>query len=437
MRRAAIRPTLRPGGASRDVVDGLFFLDDRDPPKGWSTAFIAIPLTCGYNLFYTGTTTTVFPITTQGQTIVTWTFTDAAGNSVTQTQVVNVNDAVAPVWDNPGFFTTTVNKECDDDTSPAAVGTPTATDNCGTATVAHSDVIVSGGCPGQYTIQRTWTATDAENNVRTDVQTIYVSDNTKPILICRDTTVANPDEIYPPSLLYGLSYSDNCAISNVYLQEEYYTFDESGGAGFCPLTVVRRYVVYDLCGNVSLPCEQTITVASPGSCELCQDTVPYKLVDLNNAPDSTWSWEGPEVPKREGQCCLSEDPNPAWGCISFNVYLDEDAVGLLMDVEKPAPSGVEYYRIDCGDYIPLGEIICLAGGRFYTLTFCKPGDDRPNYIIQSIAGAITADSMTTRADINCFGQVHVTGLDPATIDWSVSYPPGADYLLQYFCILQL
>ena len=38
----------------------------------------------------TGTTTTTFPITSPGTTVVTWTYTDAAGNSSTQTQNLKI-----------------------------------------------------------------------------------------------------------------------------------------------------------------------------------------------------------------------------------------------------------------------------------------------------------------------------------------------------------
>jgi gliding motility-associated-like protein len=45
----------------------------------------------------TGTTTTAFPITVQGITVVTWTFTDSSGNVSTQTQNVILEDVTAPI----------------------------------------------------------------------------------------------------------------------------------------------------------------------------------------------------------------------------------------------------------------------------------------------------------------------------------------------------
>ncbi|MBW4971978.1 hypothetical protein KZY98_16085, partial [Croceibacter atlanticus] len=56
----------------------------------------------------TGTTTTPFPITSS--TIVTWTYTDANGNSSTQDQDVVINDTTAPVADNVPL--PTVTEEC-------------------------------------------------------------------------------------------------------------------------------------------------------------------------------------------------------------------------------------------------------------------------------------------------------------------------------------
>ena len=47
-----------------------------------------------------GTTTTTFPISTQGTTVITWTFTDAVGNSSTQTQNVIIRDVTPPTADN-------------------------------------------------------------------------------------------------------------------------------------------------------------------------------------------------------------------------------------------------------------------------------------------------------------------------------------------------
>ena len=65
----------------------------------------------------TGTTTTSFPVTTQGTTVVTWTFNDGNGNTSTQTQNIVIDDTTAPV------FTTApadVTVECDESSDPSS-----------------------------------------------------------------------------------------------------------------------------------------------------------------------------------------------------------------------------------------------------------------------------------------------------------------------------
>ena len=72
----------------------------------------------------TGTTTTTFPITTQGTTVVTWIYDDGNGNTSTQTQNVIIDDVTAPVADTAPLADVTA--EC----SVASLTPPTATDNC-------------------------------------------------------------------------------------------------------------------------------------------------------------------------------------------------------------------------------------------------------------------------------------------------------------------
>jgi hypothetical protein len=134
---------------------------------------------------------------------------------------------------------------------------------------------------------------------------------------------------------------------------------------------------------------------------------------------------------RNGICCFAEGPPPP-RCVSFNVYLDPDAVGLIFTIPTGAvPGGALYYHIDCGPAHKVGEVLCLSGGRFYTLTFCEPGNNPNTYSIQSISGAVTTEDIVTRADENCIKSIAVTGLDPNTVTWTVKYPAGADTLLDY------
>lgn len=102
----------------------------------------------------------------------TFSATDECGNSSTCVQVIVVNDIIPPQITCPLDATISNN----DDTQPANTGTPTATDNCeGTPEVTFDDFTIAGECPGDYTIQRTWTATDSCNNSATCIQIIDVT----------------------------------------------------------------------------------------------------------------------------------------------------------------------------------------------------------------------------------------------------------------------
>ena len=124
-----------------------------------------------------GETSTVFPITSQGTTVVTWVYTDDNGNTTTQTQNVIINDTTAPVFtDTPSDVTV----ECDASTEPSATGTAVASDNCDDdVTVTYADTTVAG-TGNNSVITRVWTATDDNSNSATYTQTITVVDTTAP-----------------------------------------------------------------------------------------------------------------------------------------------------------------------------------------------------------------------------------------------------------------
>ncbi len=87
---------------------------------------------------------------------------------------VRVEDRVKPVITCPPL----AKVFCGDDTSPAALGFATATDNCDTnVKVKYKDRIIPGTCPAErfdHVIERTWTAIDDDCNFAKCVQIIDV-----------------------------------------------------------------------------------------------------------------------------------------------------------------------------------------------------------------------------------------------------------------------
>nr|WP_320023638.1 HYR domain-containing protein [uncultured Draconibacterium sp.] len=377
----------------------------------------------------TGTPSVSFPYTTTGTTTVTWTFTDDCGNTSTSNQVVTIIDNTSPTWD---YFPPNVSYiEYGGDTTVATNGIATATDNCVTPTVTYRDSLKQGNCQGNYTIYRIWTANDTSSysSPTRRIQTLSVLDTSDPILNCSSFTVASPDDIPISDEFVGIDATDNSGVVDtiLVLSEEY--FGLGNGAGFCPDSVVRVYEAYDECGNTT-QCTQTIRVSDVSTCEVCQDEVPFEFADLSGAPDSLWF---SEEKRREGICCsVTQDPGEGPPrCVSFNVYLDENAVGIIFDIYSGAePPGALFYQIDCGPEIPVGEVVCLSGGRTHTVTFCKPGSNKNIYSIQSIQGAVTTEDVIARSDETCTDTISVSGLESATAIWSV-VSPNDQTLLRY------
>jgi hypothetical protein len=404
------------------------------PPKTWDN--------CATDSII-GNTTTIFPYSTKGVTTIVWTFIDASGNITSANQIVTINDTQSPTWVT--LPQQNIPIECGDNVKmdnagvpiPAINGIPTATDNCALKTVTYADVrVYLANCPVNYSIQRTWTAEDVSGNKATWLQTFTIQDNISPVLLCADQFNVDATKVPAYDKYVGLTATDNCTPpgSFIYelLEEQYFGLDQV--AGFCPDSLKRTYIVRDLCGNVSEECVQTWHFIDNPDCEACiddpsttEDNVPFFGVIFDDPDDS---WLSPNV-VRNGICCFAEGPPPP-RCISFNVYLHKDAVGLIFTIPTGAvPGGALYYHIDCGPAKKVGEVVCLAGGRFYTLTFCEPGNNPNTYAIQSISGAVTTEDITTRADENCIKQIDVTGLVPGTISWTVKYPAGADTLTKY------
>jgi len=120
----------------------------------------------------TGTHNATLPITTQGTTIVTWTYDDGDGNVSTQNQNVIIDDITPPTASNP--LPATVQCQTDVPLPDVTVVTDEA-DNCGVPVVAFvSDVTDGGTCP--EIITRTYSVTDVGNNVIYVNQLITVND---------------------------------------------------------------------------------------------------------------------------------------------------------------------------------------------------------------------------------------------------------------------
>ncbi len=203
----------------------------------------------------------------------TWTARDACGNTASRTQRITVVDQTPPT-----LVGVPADQEapCDAIPPPPAV---TATDACDPAPVVtfsqttsatHAAAESAGGprrfpgtrgspsvpaahCPDEYTIIRTWTATDACGNQASRTQTITVVDRVAPTLtgVPPDTTV--PCTSVPPPA--AVTAVDACDPDPVVV------FGEVRVDGPCPGTysLRRTWTATDRCGNAS-SARQTVQV---------------------------------------------------------------------------------------------------------------------------------------------------------------------------------
>ena len=216
-----------------------------------------------------------FPVTTQGSTLLTWTYTDRSGNISTQTQEILIEDTELPVIFASGDrFESAVQGTC----AAAVVVSASATDNCGIGEpvgVRSDGLTFNDPYPvGVTTI--TWNVSDVNGNAAEPViQTVTVIDSEFP-------TITAPAELNISTRENGCdavdvalgepAVSDNCGIESVtndapetYLlgttTVTWTVTDNSGNIATATQTVT---VVDDQDPLVSAPADVTIQIA-PGA----------------------------------------------------------------------------------------------------------------------------------------------------------------------------
>jgi hypothetical protein len=169
-----------------------------------------------------------------------YTVTDNCGNATNWTQVIDINDDIAPeVISGPED----VMVECYNDIPAIDNGSILAMDNCNEVIIVGDDVIDGNTC--QAVITRTYTVSDGCGNSTDYVQTITVNDNVPPVISegPEDLTVACIDDI--PAADTGLILAtDNCSGVTV-------SVDGILEGNDCYATMTRTYAAMDDCGNVS------------------------------------------------------------------------------------------------------------------------------------------------------------------------------------------
>ncbi|MCB0760875.1 MAG: T9SS type A sorting domain-containing protein, partial [Flavobacteriales bacterium] len=346
----------------------------------------------------------------------TYTATDACGNTTSDEQMITVVDTTAPILVAGPDMTI----ECDEEVPGADY---TVEDNCSTVEVVYNDVITEGDCPQEYTITRTYSATDACGNTASDVQIIAVVDTTAPVLagVPQDETVnCNDDQV-----LAVVTASDNCdELVEVEHSEEMVDLA-------CGWQIIHTWCASDDCGNQTCA-QQVITVIdtdapvftyvpADATYECDQEIIYEDATATDNCSDFIIEYseevEQGECPQQYDiiRCWTATDDcdNSSTMCQTIHV---QDTTAPVFDpyeiaIDRPCDDYMGIYVTatdNCGEVTITFEDTMVSGGcmgsiiRDYTATDeCGNASYAQQIIMLTDEIAPTADYVPADATIEC------------------------------------
>jgi hypothetical protein len=197
-------------------------------------------------------TATVAVSCTATNSTFTLTVTDAQGLTATTILTVNVTaETKAPVISCPANITqSTDNNLC---TAIVNFTVPTATDNCGSASVVCNPPSGSAFAKGVTTV--TCTATDPASNTASCTFTVTVNDTQKPTVTCPANIVKSTDpNVCTAVVTYtNPTANDNCSGTTV-------ACNPPSGSTFAKGVTTVTCTATDASNNTSTPCTFTVTV---------------------------------------------------------------------------------------------------------------------------------------------------------------------------------
>ncbi len=335
----------------------------------------------------------------------TWTVTDACSNtSAVYTQVITITDNTAPSFTSPLPANQSYNVTASDCNLVVPFAKPTATDNCGVATIATSATNSSGGTINVFDLgsfyQSTFptgintvmiTATDACGNVTTHTFTVTIVDPIMPTITCPPAATGQCSiaELAPYTNAFlfqsgGGVLDDNCQLN----PSSFMHVGTTSNGLSCPITYTRVYQISDVSGNMNT-CSQTIVI---------DDTTPP--TNLQIPANTTVSCANDTSPTSTGSVATATD-----NCPSAIIYSHADASTKGTD---PAMCNFYTYGITrtwtatdgCGNATSLPQLISVVDNVAPMITSCVDImvqlDGSGNYTLTA------ADLMTMLPDANVF-----------------------------------
>jgi len=347
----------------------------------------------------------------EGLNFITWTVTDAAGNTATCPQVVYIVDVTPPTISCPSGITQDMDLGACEAT--VSVPVPTTSDNCSLILNNNSyngGPDASGTYPeGATTV--TWTAIDVSGNTATCSTTITVNpDSEPPSLVCPADIVQDVDVASSTATVNMASpvVIDNCPGANAVVNDFNMTSDGSGTYSIGITTV--NWTATDGAGNTST-CSMTVNIEEPSVSIACPAdinqnndagvcnanvAVPAPVVaggstfvnDFNNTSDATdnypvgttlVTWTATSSAGATAFCTMqitvNDNENPTISCPS-SITQNTDAGGCDAVVTYTAPT--------TSDNCP-GETTSLSAGQGSGGTF-QLGTTTESYQVVDAAG---------------------------------------------------
>lgn len=296
------------------------------------------PLDCGYQILRT------------------FTATDGCGNQTQYTQTITFEDNTIPELSSAPAD---LSLSCNESVPQAEM--LSAYDVCsGEVQVLFEEVFIDGSCPSNYTIERTFTATDGCGNVVTHTQMIEVADTEAPDFSDYESTITiqctESNSVY-------VSAFDNCNTVNL-------TYADIVSGNSCSGGITRTYTAEDACGNTALGIQVMLLidetapefVTFPSDVTLsCSEvpTVDESVVEfIDNCSAVNVSVSENIIP---GSCVNSYTLERTWSISDACNNMNSATWTITVeDNEEPVIIGVPAdITIDCLDAIPAASVVAI------------------------------------------------------------------------------
>ena len=220
-----------------------------------------------------------------GSTTVTYTATDIHGNSSTGSFTITVTDDEDPVISGMPADITQSN-DAGDCSATVSWTAPTASDNCGVASLTTSHAIGSVFAVGNTTV--TYTSTDVNGNTSTASFTVTITDDEDPVIagVPADMTLSNDGgDCSAEANWTAPTATDNCGIAS-------FTSTHDSGDAFAVGTTTVYFTASDVNGNTTT---ETFTVTVTDDEDPTISGTPANITLNNDAGDcsAVASWTDP------------------------------------------------------------------------------------------------------------------------------------------------